>query len=309
MAPTPDLILHNYDFSNYSEKVRLVLGYKGLAWSSCPVPPIAPKPDLMPLTGGYRRTPVLQIGADIYCDTHLILRELERRQPEPTLFPLGYAAIADAISFWAENRLFRPISLYVSGMNLDALPPGLQADRSRMRGLPIPDEATVKRAALRHAPNVRVQIVEVEDLLSGGREWIAGPAVSEADFAVYHALWFITARTERLAHELAPYRRVAAWMQRVRSFGHGRISAIAPRQALEIAAASTPVTQRSSDPFPEDPPLGAKVRIRADDYARDPVDGTLVLIDAQEIALRRNDPQVGEVVVHFPRLGFDLRPA
>lgn len=194
-------------------------------------------------------------------------------------------------------------------MNLDALPPGLQADRSRMRGLPIPDEATVKRAALRHAPNVRVQIVEVEDLLSDGREWIAGPAVSEADFAVYHALWFITARTERLAHELGPYGRVAGWMQRVRSFGHGRISAIAPRQALEIAAASTPATQRSSDPFPEDPPLGAEVRIRADDYARDPIDGTLVLIDAQEIALRRNDPQVGEVVVHFPRLGFDLRPA
>ena len=307
MAPAPDLILHNYDFSNYSEKVRLVLGYKGLAWFSCPVPPIAPKPDLMPLTGGYRRTPVLQIGADIYCDTHLILRELERRQPEPTLFPAGYAAIADAIAFWAENRLFRPISLYVSGMNLDVLPAGLQADRSRMRGLPIPDEATVKRAALRHAPNVRVQIVQVEDLLSDGREWIAGPVVSEADFAVYHALWFITGRTERLAHELAPYLRIAAWMQRMRAFGQGRSSAIAPRQALDIAAASTPAAVRPSHPFPEDPPLGAIVRIRADDYARDPVEGTLVLIDAHEIALRREDPLVGEAVVHFPRLGFDLR--
>src|SRR5689334_19212590 len=36
-----------------------------------------PRPELMPMTGGYRRTPVLQIGADIYCDTQLILRVLK----------------------------------------------------------------------------------------------------------------------------------------------------------------------------------------------------------------------------------------
>jgi glutathione S-transferase len=307
MAPPPDLILHNYDFSNYSEKVRLVLGYKGLAWRSCPVPPIAPKPDLMPLTGGYRRTPVLQVGADIYCDTRLILRELERRQPAPTLFPAGCAAIADAIAYWAENRLFRPISLYVSGTNLDVLPPRLQADRSAMRGLPIPDEATVKRAAARQAPNVRVGIAQVEDLLSDGRQWIAGPEVSEADFAVYHALWFITGRTQRLAHELAPYRRIGQWMERMRAFGDGRVLAITPREALDIAAAATPAPPRPSEPFAEDPALGSIVRIRADDYGRDPVEGTLVMIDAREIALRRNDPHLGEVVVHFPRAGFDLR--
>jgi glutathione S-transferase len=307
MAPPPELILHNYDFSNYSEKVRLVLGYKALTWRSCSVPPIAPKPDLMPLTGGYRRTPVLQVGADIYCDTHLILRELERRQPEPTLFPAGLAAIADAIAYWAENRLFRPISLYVPGANLDVLPPTLQADRSAMRGLPVPDEATAKRAAARNAANVRVGIAQVEDLLSDGRQWIAGPAVSEADFAVYHALWFITGRTQRLAHELAPYRRIAQWMDRMRAFGHGRVSAITPREALDIAAATTPAPPRPSQPFPEDPPLGATVRVRADDYARDPVEGALVMIDAHKIALRRNDPHVGEVAVHFPRAGFDLR--
>jgi glutathione S-transferase len=73
------LILHHYDFSNYSEKVRVALGFKSLEWSSVIVPPVTPKPDLTALTGGYRRAPVLQIGADIYCDTRLILRELERR--------------------------------------------------------------------------------------------------------------------------------------------------------------------------------------------------------------------------------------
>ena len=135
----PQLILHHYDFSNYAEKVRLVLGYKSLAWRSVTIPSVAPKPDLTPLTGGYRRTPVLQIGADIYCDTRLILRELERRQPLPSLFPSDYEAHATAISYWAENQLFRPISLYVSGSSPELFPLSLQADRAHMRGLPPPD--------------------------------------------------------------------------------------------------------------------------------------------------------------------------
>jgi glutathione S-transferase len=303
-----ELILHNYDFSNYAEKTRAALGYKGLAWASVIIPSMAPKPELTPLTGGYRRTPVLQIGADVYCDTRLILREFERRQPAPTLYPPAYAAAAETVAYWAENQLFRPIALYVSGSNLDVLPAELQADRSRMRGLPIPDAATVRRAALRNAPLVRVGIAGVAEMLADGRDWIMGPVPTVADFAVYHALWFIAARTDRLAHELTPYPRIAAWMARMRGFGHGRRVAMTAAEALRVAAVATPATVRASRPFPEDPPLGARVRIRADDYGRDPVEGELVFIDADEIAVRRHDAEVGEVIVHFPRLGYDLRP-
>lgn len=301
------MILHNYDFSNYAEKARLALGYKGLAWKSVTIPPVAPKPKLTPLTGGYRRTPVLQIGADVYCDTRLILRELDRRHPDPPIFPPEEPAEARMIAYWAENQLFRPMAIYVSGENLDLLPADLQADRSAMRGLATPDDATVRRAARRNAPAVRMQIPWIEDLLSDGRPWIAGAQVTIADFAVYHALWFVTARSERLAHELAPFAAIARWMGRVKAFGHGRPSPMTADAALEKARAAEPAPPRPSSPFPEDPPLGASVRIRADDYARDAIEGELVLIDAQEIALRRSCPRVGDVVVHFPRLGYDLR--
>jgi glutathione S-transferase len=287
----------------------LALGFKGLAWQSVIIPPIAPKPDLVPLTGGYRRTPVLQAGADLYCDTRLIVRELERRAPAPTLFPPAQSAMADAIAYWAENRLMRPITLYVSGMNLDHLPAGLQADRSVMRGLPPPDEATMRRAALRNAPLVRAQLPAIESMLSDGRKWIAGPAPCVADLAVYHPLWFFTARTDRLAHELAPYPAIAAWMARVRAFGHGAPTPMAPKRALEIARNAQPLAPEPSTPWPEDPPLGSDVRIRADDYGRDVVNGELVYAGIDELAVRRNDPIVGTVVVHFPRLGYDLRAA
>jgi glutathione S-transferase len=308
-TPMPDtpLILHHYDFSNYAEKTRLALGYKGLAWRGVTIPPVAPKPDLTPLTGGYRRTPVLQIGADIFCDTHLILRELERYKPEPTLYPQDLTAIADMIAYWAEHQLFRPMSLYVSGTNADLLPDNLQADRSAMRGLPVPDAATMQRATKRNAPLVRAQLPHLETLLSHGWPWIAGPAVTVADFSVYHALWFMTARSQRLAHELAPFPRIADWMIRMRAFGHGDMQPMQAAEALLVAADAEPATPRASKPFAEDPPLGSLVRIRADDYGRDPVEGELVLIDTDEIAVSRRDGEVGNVVVHFPRLGYDLR--
>ncbi|MBT3532804.1 MAG: glutathione S-transferase family protein [Rhodospirillaceae bacterium] len=303
-----ELIMHHYDFSNYSEKVRLTLGFKGLVWRSVIIPPIAPKPLLTPLTGGYRRTPVLQIGADIYCDTSLILRELERRFPTPTLFPPALSTIADAITYWAENRLFRPISLYVSGSNLEHLPEGLQADRSVMRGLPPPSAEAMARAVRRNAPLVRVQLRQVEAIFADGRTWIAGDVMTAADLAVYHALWFFTARTDLLQPEIAPFECINEWMGRMRAIGHGEPTPLSATEALDIAADATPEAPRRSQRFDEDVELGTVARIRADDYGRDAVEGELIFLDSNEIVLRRDDPQLGEVAVHFPRLGYDLRP-
>ena len=66
------LILHHYPASPFAEKIRRVLAFKQLAYRSVIIPDVMPKPDVLALTGGYRRTPILQIGADIYCDTALI---------------------------------------------------------------------------------------------------------------------------------------------------------------------------------------------------------------------------------------------
>jgi hypothetical protein len=46
-----------------------------------------------------------------------------------------------------------------------------------------------------------------------------------------------------------------------------------------------------------------------DDYGRDPVIGEIVFSTAHEISIRRHDPAVGDVVVHFPRAGFMVMPA
>ena len=103
---TPTLILHHYPNSPFSEKVRLILGAKQLAWKSVLVPAILPKPDVVALTGGYRKTPFLQVGADIYCDTALIADVLEHVQPEPALYPLALKGVSRVFAQWADTTLF-----------------------------------------------------------------------------------------------------------------------------------------------------------------------------------------------------------
>ena len=129
-----DLVLHHYDISPYAEKIRLCFGLKGLAWRSVIVPMVLPKPDLMPLTGGFRRTPVLQIGADIYCDTLRIAMELDRRRPEPPLLYANEAGFDGILATWAERVLMWPTARYVTGMNRGALSEPFFRDRSEMRG-------------------------------------------------------------------------------------------------------------------------------------------------------------------------------
>ena len=95
-----EIILHHYWESPYAEKIRRILGFKGLTWRSVIIPMIMPKPDLTALTGGYRKTPVFQLGADIYCDTDLIARTIDRLHPEPSLFPDGGAELSYMLGPW-----------------------------------------------------------------------------------------------------------------------------------------------------------------------------------------------------------------
>src|ERR1700744_948708 len=118
--PTFPIILHHFDESPFSEKIRLIFGLKKLAWTSVQIRRSMPRPDLMPMTGGYRRTPVMQIGADIYCDTQCIIRELEQRYPHPSLFPDRNHGIGWASAMWTDRSFFQNTVNLVFGSLGDA---------------------------------------------------------------------------------------------------------------------------------------------------------------------------------------------
>src|SRR5215472_15324912 len=79
------------------------------------------------------QTPVLQIGADIYCDSQLIMRELERRHPSPSFYPAGRGA-ADALAWWAEKTMFLPAVSIAFAKRPEVLPEGFLEDRAKFSG-------------------------------------------------------------------------------------------------------------------------------------------------------------------------------
>jgi glutathione S-transferase len=304
---TPRLLLHHYDTSPFSEKVRKVLAHKGLAWGAVEQPSIMPKPDLVALTGGYRRIPVLQIGADIWCDTQIIVRVLERLHPEPTIYPDGAEATAHAWNLWADRLLFLPAVAVVFADIGSLVPKEFIDDRTKM--IPGRSFAEIPKQAPHAREQVRALAATVERQLADGRPWLLGEAFSLADAAVYHPLWFL-----RLAPSaqtlLAGFPRIAAWRARVEALGEGDRRDVPATDALAVARDAEPATPAGVAPGePNGLTAGTDVTVTPDDYAFDPVAGTLVAETPDEVATRRSDPAVGAVVVHFPRFGFRVAPA
>ena len=130
-----------------------------------------------------------------------------------------------------------------------------------------------------------------------------------ADFAAYHVVWFYRGRRIDCRAVFDPYPRLLAWRDRMAAIGHGQRTDIDADVALGEARAAQPAPPRPSDPQEGDPLPGQRARVRAADNARDWIEGEVSFIDAGEIALLRTDPEVGEVAVHFPRVGYDWRAA
>ena len=302
-----DIILHHYETSPYSEKVRLGLGLKGLAWASVEIPIIMPKPDLTALTGGYRKTPVLQIGADIYCDSQLIMRELERRYPSPSFYPAGRGT-TDALAWWAEKTMFSPAVGIVFAKKPDALPEGFLEDRAKFSGRNI-DPAAMRAALPYLLDQLRAHSDWLDQMLADGRPFLQGAIPGLADLAAYHPIWFLK-RNFGPSAPFAGFLRLLDWTERVAAVGHGERSKMTSQEALAVARATRPSVSAAADP--QDPigrKPGQQVTVTPDDTGRDPVSGELVSSTAHEIVIKRSDPAAGDVCVHFPRAGFVVASA
>lgn len=303
-----ELILHHFDLSPFAEKARLMLGLKRLAWRSVPIPLVMPKPDLTALTGGYRKTPVLQVGADVYCDTKLIAVELERRHPEPTLFPGGNRGLALALSAWSDRSFFDPGAGLSMGLNKRGLPKEILDDRKAFFNFMNFD---VLEEEIPHLHSqLRAQADLVEQQLADGRAFLLGDAPGLADVNAYFPVWMARGNVPTAGTIFAACARLAAWERRMAAIGHGTRAEMTPAEAHAIARAATPEPGRGVDPAdPLGLAVGDAVVVTPDDYGKVPVAGELVTLQLHEVAVRRSDPKCGTVVVHFPRIGYRVERA
>ena len=297
-----ELILHHFDASPFAEKVRLALGLKGLRWQSVQIPMVMPKPDLTELTGGYRKTPVLQIGADIYCDTQLIALELERRFPRPSLFPGGSDGLCLALSHWSDAGFFRPGAALSMGTNA-ALPEDILRDRKAFFGFI--DFSRLDADLPHYLAEFSSQLSLVERMLADGRAFLLGPEPSWADILAAFPVWMCRGNVRAGDALLAQFPRLLRWEERVTAIGHGQPEEISAEDALALAAATSPQTQGGIlENMPGTLLAGQTVTVTPTDYGAVPVQGSLHLLSNDEVVIRRLGQRVGEVLVHFPRSGY-----
>lgn len=301
------LILHHHDPSPFGEKIRLSFGLKNLPWKSVQVSMVMPRPALEPLTGGYRKIPVLQVGADIYCDTRLIARELERRFPAPSLFPSGSEGLSLALAAWSDRSFFDPGAALSMGLNQSMIPREIIEDRKSFFNFM--DFDRLESDIPHMFTQFRANLALVERMLADGRDFVLGDSVSFADVDAYFPVWMARGNIGSAARLLEPFPLLLEWETRMAALPRGQRSELTAAEALAIALAASPLQGPGVDA--SDPlglAAGTSVTVTPDDYGRIPVQGALHALTIDEVAVRRITPEAGEVVVHFPRLGYRIVP-
>lgn len=310
-----ELILHHYPNSPFSEKIRLILGYKKLPWKSVIIPAIMPKPDVQALTGGYRRTPFMQVGSDIYCDSALICDVLEHLQPDPSIYPEPGKGLARTLAQWADSTLFW------TAMAHNLQPKGA----AQMFGGGPPEAGKAfseDRKAMYHnmtrlrpadaTAAYKSYLRRLSDMLDD-HDFLLGSVPCVADFAVYHPLWFTRTRTSVMAGVFDATPAVTDWMDRMAAIGHGEMEKFDATRAIALAAATQPAEigkgLLTDSTFQDEHgiPPGTQVTIAAEAFGPEPTEGTLIAATRTHYTLARTDARAGQLHVHFPRIGFSLR--
>jgi glutathione S-transferase len=297
-------ILHHYEMSPYAEKIRLMFGLTRSHWCSSLTSVQPPRPGVDPLAGGYRRIPVAQLGADIFCDTALIAREVAEATHTPSLDPatldqasLALVRQAEQDAFFAAIGAVSPIRLMT--MMLKTFGPigmyRFAKDRAGMMkgGTVRPPKGEEAKA------RIQALLDNLEQCLSQ-QPWVAGEEASVADFATYHPLW-LHVMCSRKPLDAGP--KVRDWYQRVTAIGHGNREEISADDAFDIARAAAP-RDLPEGADTDTQLLGKSVNVTPSDYALVPVTGTLVAYREDRIVVARDTREFGLVHNHFPRAGY-----
>lgn len=304
-----ELILYHYPQSPFAEKVRMTMGLKKLNWRSVIVDRIPPRPHLDVLTGGYRRIPVLQVGADVYCDTHLVLRTLDRLRPDsPSLFS---NRLAQPLCWWWDKTIF-PLSLKLRiGFHGDKLSTNWLEDRTKFAPqISFKKEDNEKDIPL-NAQRINAHLAWLTNMLDDGREFLlGGSSPSALDVTVYHLIWFIKVNTENETKDLLPalsQPRLVSWFKRIAALGHGTSQEMTAEEAFNIAKQSEPIEPNYINKKAKGEwRVGQHLQVTPDDMGRVPVEGKFIAADDYEIVVRLSNEKTGNINVHFPRAGFDI---
>jgi glutathione S-transferase len=197
------LEIHGVNVSPFVRKTRVALAEKGIDYKLVPVNPFAPTPEFLKLTP-LGKIPVLRDENVTLPDSSCIIAYLERRFPEPALYPADLAQFGRALFYeeYADTRIYDTLApVFVQRVLVPML----------MKGTP--DEKKIQ-SCIERAPAI-FDYLEGE---IGARPWLVGDRLSVADIAVASPFLNWGYAGERV--DAARWPRLVAFLERV----HGRPS-------------------------------------------------------------------------------------
>ena len=303
----PELILHHYWPSPFAHKIRLALGLTGAPWRSVEIPRVPPKPLLMPLTAGYRRTPVLQSGADVYCDTQNIVRVLTDITDDRRLLPPELRGKILAFTDWADGTVFNLAARVVLTSALDTAPPEFIQDRGGLYFGPNWTPEVLKS----QFPGVILQLAahlnSIDSGLNGPGGFVSNE-LSYADVTIAYLAWFIRGRWDQGPEFLEQFVNIERIEQDVHEAIREVYEDLTAEDALKIAVKSESqspagVTSQCGVTLKH----GMQVAIKPQAETSDPpVVGCLRYLDRVRVSIDHHAPEVGDVVVHLPVAGYQI---
>lgn len=223
------IILYQFDISPFCDKVRRALNLKGVAYETRD--PKMNEVERFKKMNPASRLPVLDHHGTIIADSSDILRFLEAQYPAPALYPAdpALAAKAHILEDWADESLYffeltmrltwetnapRIVGALMEAAGAPAIVKALapkQVMKKYGRVVAAQGIGAKPRAAV--LADLDRNLAAVDGLLAG-QEWLAGPAISAADIAVYAQLFCIEGTIEG-APLVGARAGVTGWMRRV----------------------------------------------------------------------------------------------
>lgn len=305
---TTSPILHHYPQSPASEKVRVFMGLKNIEWRSVIIPRVPPKPKLTKLTGGFRLTPVMQMGADIYCDTSCIISELEHRFPTPSMISDGTPSTEWHIGAADDGDLFKAAIAIVFSDGFDHMPEGFAEDRVSLYFDDADQETYFRDALDENLTFIRSYFTNIDKAVES-QNFIGGDAASISDAVGYYIAWFLRGRYSAGPELISAFPNLEQWEARISEEAQSTVHDHSADAALEEARASTPLDGTGiQDEQTLGLQLGQRISVRPEE---DPnvSTGELISLSDRRVSILRSQTSVGDIAVHFPRQGYVIAPA
>lgn len=300
------IILHHTPRSPFSEKVRLMLDLSNKEWMHVQAPVHSNKRTIQKIfVEGYsRRIPLLQIGADIYCDSSAISDQLAVSTGIPEYSKENLSDYRDFTieleekgftAFFVSIPQKQLLSAYFKDYSLKDFYGFVAGRVGSFKGVDMPKPNTEAEMQKKEK-----YLNTCEEMLNTSKYLISNKKPTQTDFVLYHLVWYSLKANVTDLFDGRP--NIKKWYLGMKAGRKPLPKEISGKESLMIAKDSKP--QAIPKEMQVGPMIGREVSLIPDDVSGPgtlAVTGIVVGEDDQKVILKRETKETGIIHIHFPK--------